>query len=366
MSKPIGSEKGFIFIFSYFVVAAISVMSLAYFTRSHVFIESSERNRHKVHAFNMAEAGLDSAMAQLKTDTNYSGTSGYTPLGTNTGYEAIVCPPQCDADMPDPTPVNPDMRLIRARGYAPGSDTTARGYENRSTLSYVELDDTPFEYAAFAETDLGLNGTPLVDSYDSRLGNYGLPNVGAEGDIATDGVFSLVGTPTVLGDMIQNPGISCTPQATNLISSGALNLAGSTNYQLPAGTYRFDSISISGNAKLTLLGKVTIYVDGAVDIAGNGVATAGNDPVNFLLIAATESTIELGGTGSFFGAVFAPESMVHYEGTGDFHGAVIAKSYQQSGTSSLHFDVALKDVPGPCIDVNLVSWREENTYSNGI
>ncbi len=356
-------QAGFLLLTSYFIVAVISIISLAVFTRSHIYLQSSERNRNKVAAFNMAEAGLDSAMASLKTDTAYGGSSGYTALGTNTGYAVSVCPPSCDADMAQPA--DPNVRFIRAHGYAPGNITTERGYENRSTLSYVELDDTPFEYGAFAETALTLNGTPLVDSYNSTVGDYGGANIGNEGDIASDGAITLIGTPTVLGETIEDPGISCSPVATGISSSGALTLNGSTNFQLPAGTYRFSSISITGNASLTLLGPVTIYLDGDANIEGNGIATSGNDPVNLLLIAAEATVISIGGGGSFYGAVFAPESAVAYSGTGDFYGAVIAKTYNQSGTSSLHFDVALKDVPGPCIDVNLKSWREENPVHSG-
>ena len=44
---------------SYLLLAALSVLSLALFNRGTAFIQSAERNKKKIVAFNMAESGLD-------------------------------------------------------------------------------------------------------------------------------------------------------------------------------------------------------------------------------------------------------------------------------------------------------------------
>jgi hypothetical protein len=346
------TQAGFMMMGTYLLVAALSTLSLAFFSRNFFFIQNTERNHNRVLAFNMADTGIDRTMRSIELNMNYAGTGSYSVLGSKGGYNTTVT-----------TPANPMVRLIQSTGFAPSDDVNARAHETRSIDAYVQLDTTPFEFAAFGDDNLTLNGTPVVDSYNSSDGPYGGANTGSEGDVASDGDIELIGNPTVAGDQVQNPKINCVPASTSIPSQGQLKIQGNMDYQLPAGTYHFDSISISGNGKLTLLGPVVIYVDGEVYIGGNGVATSGNKPINFMLYATGEENIDIAGGGEFFGAVYAPASDVHYTGNSDLHGAVIAKTYQQSGSSELHYDEALKDIEAPCINVDLLSWRENGTFS---
>lgn len=349
-------EEGYILLGVYFMTAVLTIFSLAIFTRTFFFLQQSERNQNRIIAFNMADTGVSKAMRGLVSSTSYSGES-FTAQ-TRGGYSSLVCPPSCD-DVTAPT--DPKVRYIRSSGFAPSNVPTVRAYESRSVDAYVKLDTTPFEFAAFGDNSLVLNGTPYVDSYDSRTGVYGGTNVGADGDVASDGTISFIGHPVVRGDTIQNPNIDCGPASTNLPSQGPLRVNGSQNYTLTAGTYHFDSINISGSGRLTLTGPVTIYVDGTVYVGGNGIVTAENKPSNFMLYATGSEAINIAGTSTFYGAVYAPAADVTYTGNEDNYGAVIAKTYQQSGTSALHFDVALKDVTAPCTQVTLLSWQENKT-----
>lgn len=344
------AQSGFVMMGSLLMMTVLVTLSLAFFSRHYLFIQNTERNSNRIIALNLADTGVHAAIRGLELDEAYAGSAGYTAYGPKGGYNVAVSSLAWPADQ--------DIRLIQSIGQAPSSTLTDRAYETRSVTAYVRLDTTPFQFAAFGDEGLTLNGTPLVDSYDSRDGVYGGMNVNANGDVATDQSFSFIGTPTVNGDQISNPKINCAPASTNLPSSGALRINGSQEYTLPAGTYHFDSINITGSGKLILSGPVTIYVSGEVYIGGRGVTTAGNDPTHFFLNATGNSTVEIAGSGAFYGAVYAPASPVTYTGTSDFFGAVIAKNYQQSGTSKLHYDEALSDISAPCIDVEVLSWRE--------
>jgi hypothetical protein len=354
------NQKGFVLLTVFFVVAILEIFSLAFFARHTVFVQATERNQNKMYAFNSAEAAIDNTIVQLRSNSNYSGTTAFTTFdaGVNTGgYTAQVCPPNCDGLT---APTDSDMRLIQAIGYAPGNTATAKAYESRTVTVYAELSTAPFNRAAYARSNLTLNGTPLVDSYDSSAGAYGGANRGADGDIATgNSSVNLIGTPTVNGDITPDVVLNCSPATATVASMGALNMNNGT-YTLTAGTYHFDSISLSGSARIVATGPVTVYVSGAVSIAGNGVTTSDNTPVNFLLYATGTSNVNISGNGSFYGAVYAPSSSVTYTGNGDFYGAVIANNYTQSGTYSLHYDTQLTDVDAPCTQVEVKSWRENN------
>ena len=354
-----GSEQGFILLTSYLLIAVLEIFSIALFSRMQIYFQATERNQNKIVAFNMAEAGLDNTMVQLGSDSNYGGTAGTSvPLGNKGVYQITVCPPNCINLAP---PAGPLVRFVQTAGSAPGTNPAAAAYEVRNIFAYLKLDSTPFERAAYAKDNLLLNGVPLVDSYNSANGPYGGLNIGAHGDIASDGTLSLIGNPVVNGQIQTNPGIDCKPATTTIPSSGALIINGNADYQLAAGTYHFDSISVTGNGKITALGPVTIYVDGSVSFGGNGVATFNDSPSNFLVLATGDGTVSVAGGSNFYAGIYAPHSSVNNGGNSTLYGSVISKNYQQNGTADLHFDEAMKNVTAPCNQVDLLSWRETNT-----
>lgn len=349
-------SKGFILITSYLFIVVMEIFSLALFSRFQVYLDAVERNKNKMISFHMAEAAVDDAMIDLKSNTSYAGAS-YASFGNNGGYAVNVCPPTCTGLT---TPTDTSVRLIQAIGYAPNNTTTSIAYENRTIVSYVDIDDTPWLYATYGETSVDLNGSSvLIDSYNSNSGAYGAPNVGSNGDVASDGTITQNGSPTINGDLVTNPDLACDPGSTSVASSGALSLTGSTNMSLPGGTYHFSSIDIKGTASLTFTGPATVYVDGTVSIAGSGVSTSMNTPANLSIIATGSSTISISGSANFYGTIYAPDSTVN-NNAGDFYGAIIAYDYNHNGNGDVHYDEALANVTGPCVDVSMLSWQEQN------
>lgn len=382
-------KKGFILMSSYLLISVLSIFSIAVYARHTAFLNASERSQNRIIAFNMAEAGMDFAMAQLRTNPAYAGT-GYVSLSTNAMQGGF------DITVTTPAGGNPNIRLLQANGYAPGNNNTLRAYETRSVTAYAEFAERNlFDFAVFARDFLQFNGNPVVDSYDSRLGPYNAAGANLNGDIGTDsiaaGAIALIGNADIRGDVMVGPGgdpntvinlsgnatISGTtsvapsprdyePETSAIPSSGNLQISGNTNYQLPAGTYRFDSIQITGNGRLSPIGPVTIYVDGTVHLAGNGVSTQNNLPPNFILFVTGDHSVQIAGNADFYGAIFAPASAIKNNGNGEIYGAVVSRQYHQPGNADVHFDEALRDLGGTGRgDIKLKSWLEENTSAWG-
>lgn len=381
----LNDKKGMMLVSSFMILSMISVASLGLATRHMAFLLSAERNQNRMIAFNMAEAGVDLAMAQLSTNTSYAGTGGYTALGTQGGYTVSVCPPTCTG-MTAPTDSN--VRLIQASGQAPSNTSTDRAYEARSITSYTYLNKAAFAYALFGDSKIKVGKSAKVDSYNSNDGAYGGANVKSTGDLGTDSTSNnaiIVGkNSTVKGDIdvgvggnpatvikvksgatvtgtqsAQTQARDYQPMSSAITSSGELKITKST-LTLPAGTYRYDKISISGSGKLSLLGATTIYVDGKVKIEGKGVETASNKPTNLLLIETTTKSVRIKDK-EFYGAIYAPQSYVMVKGK-DLYGAVIAdRAHIKAG--EIHYDEATKDINaiGAKAKVSVLSWRETNT-----
>lgn len=385
-------EEGFVLLTSYLLISVLSVFVAAVFARSMMFYQATERNKNRVVAFNLAESGLDVAITQLKSDATYDGTDSAVTLGSTGAYEVQVCPPSCDG-LTEPTLDN--VRLVKATGYAPSTDTTAPAYESRSVLSYVNIDaQTYFDYAIFADTSFRMTGNANIDSFNSNTGSYNAASPGSNGDIATnstsDGGITFTGNSTVRGDAIVGPGsdpddvidlgshgnITGTSAAateaavysapsTSTESSGAFSIAGSTNHTLAAGTYRYSSFSVGGTARVTATGPVRIFVDGNISLGGNGITTYGNKAPNFLLFSTGSGSVSRSGSAVFYGAIYAPNSAVTNSGSGAWYGAVVADTYTQNGSGALHFDEALMDVEGDTAEeIEMLSWQEMGTVAN--
>lgn len=154
---------------TYLVVTLISIFSLAYFARSNAFLQASERNRNKVIAFNMAEAALDFAIAQLAADPAYAGTT-YQSLNTSFaegGFSVAVTIP----------PGNPNVRMIQASGFSPSNIDTTKAYQASTVTAYGRLQPASlYRFGIFAQNGISLTGNASVDSYNSNNGAYGGAN----------------------------------------------------------------------------------------------------------------------------------------------------------------------------------------------
>ncbi len=382
------SQRGFILVISYLLMAALSVVSLAIFTMGTSFIKSADRNRKKVVAFNMAEAGFDKAYYDVKNGvtTSFPSNGSYTSMNSGSlrgGYQVTV------------TDMGSSIKKIVATGYSPAQSSAVEAVETRSITGYMQTaTSSAFNFGVFAKNSIAMSGNAQVDSYNSNTGAYGGSNVFSTGHVATDsssnGTVTLSGNTIIKGNV--TTGVGSTPTSvivtsgnanvtgtkaaassaqnpssasTSITSSGALAISGNTNLSLAAGTYRYTSFSISGNGRLTATGPVVIYVSGTISIAGNGVSTSSSKPPNMLIYATGTSSVSLSGNGNLYAGIYAPNSAVSNSGNGQLYGAVVASTYSQSGNGNVHFDQALSSVGGGSGTTSVLSWQETGLTNQG-
>jgi Tfp pilus assembly protein PilX len=398
--KIVGNQKGFVLLVVYIFVIFISLFSVVFFARHQVAIQSTERYQNRILAFNAAESGIDFALRELSTDssrrsgtTNAAYTSADVQLEQN-AFRFVISPVEGHSM----------LRRIDAEGCAPNCTSSSRAYQASDITVYCQITTSAlptslFKYGVYAENIISMSGNSAFDSYNSNYGAYGGSNKSSAGAMAVNSTqanaISLNGNAKIKGDVFVghdgNPNIVVTVQNATITgtrstlpedwsapapvvipdetTSVTLNVSGNSTVTLAPGTYRAPTLKVSGNGKIVTTGAVKIYVDGEIDITGNGVAVPNNHPENLILYSTGSASVKIAGNGSFYGGVYAPNSVVTASGNGDVFGAVIAKTYTQSGNSATHFDLALKDLTVE--DANqtqiarITAWQELNSLAWG-
>ena len=277
---------------------------------------------------------------------------------------------------------NPPILVITAEGiHGPVRRMIASQFQPivSTTTTTTDVVTDPFANAVHVKGTVELLGNAGTDSYDSRNGAYHpLNNRGHKGDVSTDStaaaIINVYPNSTIDGQVLVGPGgnpatavvnngtitgtIGVEPSSWNMplssipptvANQGPLSISGNRTVTLTEGTYWFFFISITGNGRLATTGAVKVYVTGNVDIGGNGVATAGNLPPNFLLYGTVDPTdatkkctnVKIHGNGDFHGAVYAPDASINVYGNGAAYGALTGASAILNGNGGFHYDESL-------------------------
>jgi hypothetical protein len=408
--KTVANERGFVLLVVYIVIICISIVSIAFFARHQGAIQATERYQNRVLAFNASESGIDFALRGLSENTAMIGTP---PSDGTPPEDTIFAAPYYTSAITSMgqnafqfklfyVPGERLRRRIESKGCAPDCTATSRAYQASSITVYCKFTETTstsplFEYGVYSKDLISMSGNSAFDSYNSNNGAYGGSNKNSTGQMAVNstqiGTFTLSGNAKINGDalvsydgnpstVITSGNAAITGVRSNLpqdltspapveVPAEATNLnlvvSGNNTITLAPGTYHASSLAVSGNGKIVATGAVQIYVDGSINITGNGVAVSGNLPANLLLYSAGSSTVNIAGNGSFYGGIYAPNSIVTASGNGDIFGAVIAKTYTQSGNSATHFDLALNGVAvtnqQQADIVRITAWEELNSLA---
>lgn len=382
------NKRGIILIATLLLAIIIAIFSTSLFARVISERRLIETETNRMIAFHLAESGVDEAIAKLADDANYSGTGNDPILLGGGSYSTEVT-------TPDPA-LNPKIRKIFAKGFAPSNQNTSYAYQERIITTYVQIDPVPlFTHAVSAQNKVTMLKSSKTDSYNSTLGPYGGNNVGSKGAVASNvtepQTMAFKGNTVVSGDVIVGPQAdpaqviqisdNATIQGTQkaavrkatydpvtippgLINSGDLSVSGNDIMLLPTGTYWYHEIRITGSGKLTLAGPVIVYADGNISIPGGSVITAGNIPANFMVKVVGDKNITISGKGSIYGVFYAPESGKYTQGvqlsnSAEIFGGVVAYEFQ-GDSGSVHYDEALQTSggTGSQSDIALVSWQE--------
>ena len=147
---------------------------------------------------------------------------------------------------------------------------------------------------------------------------------------------------------------------------GALSMSGQSKFLVTGDTvlYLPGGMSLSGQAQITILpgASLKVYVNGPVNLHGNGVMNLNTDALHFALHGMPNCTsIDFGGNAAFTGTVYAPNAHVQMGGGGnntyDVVGAITARSVGLNGHFNFHYDEMLGRVTGPDL-YKIASWNE--------
>jgi Flp pilus assembly protein TadG len=202
---------------------------------------------------------------------------------------------------------------------------------------------------------LTMSGNLTLTGRGCSNGNISMSgNVTVNGDLSCGpppGKLTLTGNSTVTGskacldEAVSLPSVNVAPFRTannNLLivcggcinSSKDLTLAGNNTLTLAAGTYYFRNVNVSGNAKIVVGAGVKIYVEGTMNVAGNGFFNTLQNPDNLKIFSAG-SSVSLAGNTAFYGHLYAPDAAVSLSGNADFKGSFVGNTTSISGNFKL-------------------------------
>ena len=236
-----------------------------------------------------------------------------------------------------------------------------------------------FDFAAFGDSGISM-GNGNTDSYDSATGPYAATVCTTTppclGGVATNnpasGGISLGPNASVRGGCqigaggttanITPNGNKCDAQS---VQGGPLAMtiptlpgtltaaygAVSSSLAIPsAGAYSMSSLSLAGNAALTVnAGPVVVYLTGS----GNVLSLAGNAAVNnntqlpsnlvFMCTSTVQpQNISIVGNGNAYYAIYCPNANITIAGNGTIYGSIVGKSVTFNGNNGyVHYDKAL-------------------------
>lgn len=147
-----------------------------------------------------------------------------------------------------------------------------------------------------------------------------------------------------------------------LRGNDTLTILGDVTLVLMAGTGT-QALSMTGNAQLIIPegSSLTLYAEGDIQIAGNGLLNANARPGTFRLWGTNTSlagqSIDLAGNGALKAAVYAPNATVKINGNGDMMGSLVAREIRFTGNAAFHYDesLAVEEADAP---FGVVRWRE--------
>lgn len=397
------NEKGSALILSILLIILILLFIIPFLTKISGNYSSAEKSYGSLTAFNLAEAGVEMAIWELNFGniSTWSGddnerTKSISSFQTSMG-DVIG---DIEIRIQNPTANTP---LIQATGMYP-----FRGNSTLDKTIHVSLDRHPFNFsvAAFGNDGLKLQGSTLIDSYDSRIGEYGEEingeeNIASQGHVATnsndDGSISLSDSSEIFGNATSGPEsepefsiitedssviygektafsesqefVSVpTPQGLpsrgsyDLESGGIVNISESGEYS--SFILRANSIvTITENVTLYIAGifemnsnsyfniadgvSATIYLGGSFALASNSaINNSTKDPTTLAILGTDSFTGEMNWPANtdFWGVVYVPRATINMTTNENFYGSLVANRINMNSTGQIHYDEALKNL----------------------
>jgi hypothetical protein len=232
--------------------------------------------------------------------------------------------------------------------------------------------------------NVSLSGNPVINgavySPNSGTGNCGkgvVTGLATSGKAqATGGLKPLLAPITYPAPPVvspappttsQNVNGSCPSGMTGCTNNGSKNVSlvpgtygnvsinGGTTVNLGAGTYNFNTLTLTGNSVLAVnAGPVVINIAGgslntsaaALDLSGGSIVNSTGITSNVLVNYPGSNPIKLSGGTQTYAVIYAPSAAVNVTGGSHFYGSIVGSTINSSGNTAIHDDQGLSAIAG--------------------
>jgi len=389
-------ERGSVLALSLIASLILFALTAPFLVRLSGGYRATERGFVGMAALNLAEAGVERAIWELnKGDiATWSGTLlerhlTLTSIATNDGKTVG----DVDIVVTNPASDNPVVGTTGRVAWI-GGRTVSRSL--RVVLKHGFK--SHFDFGIFGDEGFDLHGDAYTDSYNSQVGLYDPLHPNDRGDVGTNAdqrwdvallnntrvngnaISGFQSDPEVVIRLANNAMITGTKSALEtpkllpvyppplLTDRGALSIPTGSYDTLITASGKYTSLSLAANSKVTISGKVTLFVDGnftmnsntTIDILpgseveiilGNGTFTQqSNTQINNLTM--DPHNLAILGTASFhnmnwqsnsalYGVVYVPEANVDYAANSDLFGSIVCNYIHMSSNAGIHYDESL-------------------------
>ncbi|MDR3763456.1 MAG: hypothetical protein P4M01_05105 [Acidobacteriota bacterium] len=213
--------------------------------------------------------------------------------------------------------------------------TTTGGSTSISTSSSGVVSTSTGTYAS---ADYMVGSTQVTPTANTATCSYSVICSGSSGYYSSS-----------LGQYVSS--VTIPPSTTSsVVNYGVASFGGSTTTTLTAGSYFFDTLTVSGGANVTVgSSPVVVYIlDGSgssipLNITGGSFSNSGGAPANLTFVYDGTQEIHIGNISSntLFATIYAPNAKIVFDGNGSIYGAVIGKTVSITGGGHIIYDTAL-------------------------
>lgn len=381
----------------------ILLFIIPFLTKTSGNYSSAEKSYGSLAALNLAEAGAEMAIWELNFG-NISTWSGDDNERTKSisSFQTSMGDVIGDIEIRIQTPTA-NTPLIIATGSYPFRENLTL-----DKIIHVSLDRHPFNFsvAAFGNDGLELQGSSMIDSYDSRIGEYGVEingeeNIGSQGHVATnsnaDPCIKLSNSAEIFGNATSGPESDpessivtndssviygekkafsesqelvsvSTPQG--LPTRGSYDLASGGNVDI-SESGEYSSFILRANSSVTITSNVTLYIAGIFEMNSNSyfniadgvnatiyfgssfsmasnsaINNSTKDPTTLAILGTDSFTGEMNwpANTNFWGVVYVPRATINMTTNENFYGSLVANNINMNSTGQIHYDEALKNL----------------------
>ena len=391
------TRDGSVLIMSYFLVAIFLALGSATMVRSVTEQRVTLRSQDRANAFQVAEAGIEDALFQLRTGNTASIATTSFAQGS---YTVSITQPQS---------LSSNQYLVQASGQVKGLTRTVEAIARvnaPSVFQFALFGDDNVRIKVTDNDDTGDNDADeqdthrvVIDSYNSALGTYqsqtpGTANLGTnntqdksvrlkanngEGSITVNGQVDVgagMTTPSTAVEVTGNVTITGNPQVVSQSSAFALPAVtppsacggkqelknGETLTLSESGSpYCFDKLKLQDNASVVVQGNVVVYV-GELEVKHSSQLNAAGKPTQLIVEVTSNKKVKLQDNVLFVGGLYAPQSKAKIKDNVTVFGSIVATRIKAKNNAGIHYDQALSTTGpgsgGSGGTTTLLSWRE--------